>query len=1155
MPIQVPEVVESRSSRNNASHFADQKSPLRSNDRNSRIDPRYVELRAHTCFSFSDGAVSAEDLPRHARLMGYTHIGVSDTADLGGIARFATEAMAPGKFAACPRFEQHSDEPCPLCERPIRPIIGAELVVDGYPAAFIARSPEGYQNLAALVTLARMGQWDDWVKESRTKQRGRPKVKWSDVVAHSQGLNALTGPATGELASWILKGKSEQARKRLKRWRDVFAPGMLSIEVQLHHTGGHEAALAAELIELAEESGVPWVATQDPRYVDDADGRGQLVHDLLTALRYNVDVETAAQRGLLHPNNEWRLLSPAEMANRWRGREEGLRESMRIAEECSEFTSTTGSGEKRAGFVLDWMRPPLPDFSKAKIGASLHDVDDNEALRAQAEEGARNRWGGISPDQQQQIDHELKLIRELGFAGFFLVMADAVRFARSKGILCQGRGSAANSVVAYCTSITAVDPVENGLLFERFLSDARVNGRAEPPDIDVDFEHNRREDVLNYMYDNYHREHAAITAVTQMFHAPTAVQDAMRALGFPAEQALEISKRVHGSEPSECSEEIVEIAEKRGVDLGGARGKALMLALPGFEGLARLRSTHVGGFVLSGQPLGNYLPIEQTTMGRTIVQYDKDDLDMIGVPKFDFLGLGALSMVRIAFDVIEQHSGERPDMYKFKDRDAKTYDLIQRGETIGTFQIESRAQINSILHTKPDHLYDLVVQVALIRPGPIQASFVHPYTQRRLGLERMTFAHPDLAPVLRRTQGIPIFQEQAMAIAMKLGGYSATEADLLRRTMGNVRKKTRLEAALEGLKKAMLKRDIVEGVATKICEDLVSFANYGFPESHAWSFALIAYVTAYLKAHYATEFFIGLLNAQPMGFYPISTLIHDAIRHGVRVLPPCLATGSWECTFVRDVETRSDEEAAAQHDNPARVEMREDVAMRVGWKFVRGIGSGTIDRMKEIHKAGPFTSIPDVVERVKLDRGDVLAFAQAGAFAAWAPDRRHAAWEGLRASGDILPLAPAKVSYHEPVPVNRDQLIHLDYHAVGMSIYGHPMEALRERLAAGGATDSRQLAEMPNRRVVTVCGLVTIRQRPATAGGTIFLLLEDEWGYMNIVVPQPLVAPNEEVVKRAPFVIVQGRVENDGAAISVVGQKFRELVVGERLTHHARSFR
>jgi error-prone DNA polymerase len=450
---------------------------------------------------------------------------------------------------------------------------------------------------------------------------------------------------------------------------------------------------------------------------------------------------------------------------------------------------------------------------------------------------------------------------------------------------------------------------------------------------------------------------------------------------------------------------------------------------------------------------------------------------MIGVPKFDFLGLGALSMVRIAYDVIEQRTSVRPNMYEVEDRDAATYDLIQRGETIGMFQIESRAQINSILHTKPDHLYDIVVQVALIRPGPIQASFVSPYTERRLGHEAVTYPHPALEPVLKRTQGIPIFQEQAMSIAMQLGGYTATEADQLRRTMGNIKKKHRLEAALVGLKKAMLGRaaagqihGLTEATATKICDDLVSFANYGFPESHAWSFALIAYVTAYLKAHHPTEFFIGLLNAQPMGFYPVSTLIHDAKRHGVEVRPPCLAHGGADCT-------------AEETGDPARP------AMRVGWRFVRGISGKVIDALRAARTAGPFTSIADVVTRANLIRSEVLAFAQADTFAAWIPDRRHAAWEGLRASGDVLPFAPATPSTHEPVPISTDQLVFLDYHAVGMSTRGHPMESARELLRNGGALDSRQFAQMPNGRVVTVGGLVTVRQRPATAGGTIFLLL------------------------------------------------------------------
>ena len=1073
---------------------------------------QFIELRAHTCYSFSDGAISAEALAKHARQRGYTHLGITDTADLGGIAKFAVEAMSPVQDPMCDNAERHGDGPCRTCQAPVRPIVGAELVVDGHPAAFLARTRRGYENLAALVTLARVGQWSAWDQKEQGKRRGRPRITWAHVVQHAEGLQALTGPATGELATLIRAGKP--ADRALNRWREVFHGGALSIEVQLHHAGGHEAVLAAELIELAEHAGVPWVAAQDPRYVDD---RGRLVHDMLTANRYGMTLEEAAERGLLHPNNEWRLLDQREIAARWRGREEGLRESLRVAEECT-------------GFTFDWMRPPLPDFRKAKLSAGMSDRGDDEALRAWTDEGMRERWGEPTYEQRQQIDHELALIARLGFSGFFLVMADAVRFARRQGILCQGRGSAANSAVAFCLAITAVDPVKHGLLFERFLSDARVNGRAEPPDIDVDFEHNRREEVLDYMYANYAREHAAITAVSQCFHAPTAVQDAMRALGYPAEQIFEISKRVHGDDPSGSVDEIPMIAEARGVDVSGGRGRALLYALPGFDGLVRLRSTHVGGFVLSAQPLGQYLPVEQTTMGRTIVQFDKDDLDMIGVPKFDFLGLGALAMVRIAFDVMEAHTGTRPNMYDFEDRDAKTYELIQRGETIGTFQIESRAQINSILHTKPDHLYDLVVQVALIRPGPIQAAFVHPYTQRRLGQEPVVYAHPDLEEVLARTQGIPIFQEQAMAIAMKLGGYTATQADLLRRTMGNIRKKGRLEAALLDLKRAMLRRDIDESVAEKICQDLVSFANYGFPESHAWSFALIAYVTAYLKAHHTMEFFVGLLNAQPMGFYPISTLVHDAKRHGVEVRPPCLARGGWECTA-------------------------EWPAMRVGWKFVRGIGDKVIDVLKAEAAAAPFTSIADVVQRGKLTRAEVLAFAQAGAFEVWAPDRRHAAWEGLRACGDVLPFAPATVSYHDPVPIDRDRLVHLDYHAVGMSIYGHPMEFVREKLKHGGAIDSKELESMRNGLTVTVAGLVTVRQRPATAGGTIFLLLEDEHGYMNIVVPQPLVAPNEEVVKRAPFVIVQGRVENDGAAISVVGRRFRALELEATLTHHAHEFR
>jgi error-prone DNA polymerase len=1107
----------------------------------------FTELRAHTAFSFGDGAVSPEALARRARQLGYTHLGVTDCADLGGIAKFAVEAMAPSKDPECAQaagHEQLGKSDCPVCQRPVQPIVGAELEIDGHPAAFIARDPAGYQNLAALVTLARVGDWGRWDKPEQGKRRGRPGITWDQLTCHASGLHALTGPANGPLAARLRAGDQLNARRLLGEWRELFGEH-LSVEVQLHYTGGHESALAADLIALAEKSAVPWMVTHDPRYVDDG---GRLVHDVLTALRHETDLAQAMERGLLRPNGEWRLRSGRSMAQRWRGRLEGLRETQRIVDSCEKF-------------MLDWMRPPLPDFQRVYPERSEGPRNDDEYLRVLAYEGAKVRWGEeLSPSQTAQIDHELQLIAKLGFAGFFLVMADAIRFARSKGILCQGRGSAANSSVAFCLGITPVDPVKHGLLFERFLSDARVGSKAsEPPDIDVDFEHERREEVLDYMYAKYDRAHAAITGVTQMFRAPNAVQDSMRAFGYPPELAVKVSKRVHYSDPRDAVEAIKEsVAERAGLDISDARGQTLLKAIAAFEGIARLRSTHVGGFVLSSSPLGNWLPIEQTTMGRTILQFDKDDLDFINVPKFDFLGLGGLAMIRRAFDAIEVRTGKRPEMYSLPTEDKATYDLIAKAETIGTFQIESRAQIASIHHTKPDRLYDIVVQVALIRPGPIQAKFVKPYTQRRLGLEPVTYPHPALEPILRRTQGIPIFQEQAMAIGMVLGGYSGGEADALRRTMGNIRKKEKLMLALNDLRAAMLARaargeiePMTPEVADRICEDLVSFANYGFPESHAWSFAIIAFATAWLKAHYPTEFLLGLLNAQPMGFYPISTLIHDARRHGVVVLPPCLATGGWECTLCP--EERSDEGSAFENSKAGPSQSSGRLALRVGWKFVRGIGSTVIDRLKAAHDCQPFSSIEDVVRRAKLDRGESLAFARAGAFAFWAPDRRHAAWEALRAAGDVLPLAPGTAKMHDPAPITNDRLVLLDYNAVGLSLNGHPMDPARARLKKGGAVDSRDIEKIPNGRIITVAGLVTIRQRPSTAGGTIFLLLEDEHGFINVIVPSKLVAANEEAVKHSLFILVRGKLEKDGV-INVVGQKFKDLKISD-VMHRARSFR
>ena len=1103
--------------------------------------------------------------------MGYSALALTDTTDLGGAIRFTLEAERVN----------------------LKPIVGAELLIDGHPTVLLARNVIGYRNLASLVTKSRIGRIQAWqlgegegeaggysslasstspiqghsssapLNRKRghdlarryavqLPERGAPRLRFDDLVEHSAGVSCLTGGASGELATYVRTGRTTEAVFALERWRDVFGD-RLAVEVQLHHVGGHEAALANALIELSQRGRVKWVATNEPYYFD---GAGRLVHELLTANRAEVCVNTAASWGLLLPNGEWRLKSPREMMTLWKGKEIGLENTQVIASECNAFN-------------LNWLRPPMPHFAVP----SGH--NDDSYLRELVYRGARERWGELDERQRAQIEHELGVIRRLGFSGFFLVMHDAVAYARRQGILCQGRGSAANSAAAYCLGITAVDPVRHGLLFERFLSEVRTDGRTEAPDIDVDFEMHRREEVLDYMYDSYKRQHAAITCVTQLFHAPTAVQDMMRALGYPAEQALTCSKRVHGAEPSEGAEILVDgLARDAGLDLETPKGKALIAALKVLDDVPRLRSTHPGGFVLSCEPLGNYLPIEHTTMGRTIIQFDKDDLDAAGVPKFDFLGLGGLSAIHLSFDAIEQRTGQKLELYSLPVDDARTYEMIQKGDTVGTFQIESRAQIQSILQTKPDRLYDIVVQVALIRPGPIQAKFVHPYTERRQGRQQVQYAHPALEPIVKRTYGVPIFQEQAMAIAMALGGFTAAEADELRRAMGHRRKIKKLQAALMKLRDACIARGVSEKVANDVVEDLFSFANYGFPESHAWSFALIAYATAWLKANHPTEFFLGMLNAWPMGFYPPATLVHDAMRHGVVVLPPCMKDGAWDCELVMGgsaargsadagrccagLASRDDNKEAppkgalakrASCEAEAHAVEPRAAALRIGWRHIRGLGEKTRQALQAARAEAAYTSIEDVVRRAKLTRAEALHLARAGAFEAFQPGRRKAAWEALRAAGDLLPLAPARVLPFKPLELDDEEMVFLDYIATGISTNGHPMQFMRDRMVAAGVASSRDLESYIDGDRIVVAGLVVARQHPETAKGTVFLLLEDEFGYMNIICSRRMYERYRETVKFSQFMVIEGKFEREDAVMNVIGSRFRELKTKEIITH------
>jgi error-prone DNA polymerase len=1025
----------------------------------------YVELRCRSAFSFMEGACTPEALLTSASDMGYTALGLCDAAELGGSVRFALEAR----------------------ERKIRPIIGAELRVDGRPLALLVRDKEGYRNLSALVTLSRV--------DSR---RGLPGVRWAEMAERAAGLHLLTGCAEGALSKLLRAGRPHDAERLLGRWRERFE-NRIAVEVQTHLVSGAERALAGSLADLAGRADIPWVVTNQPRYLDE---EGRLINDIFTALRSDLTVDEAAARGLLLPNGEWRLKSPADMEAAWARRPDGIDESARIAAACS--------------FEPGWLRPELPRVSD----------DDDAMLRAEVYRGAAVRWGAAAGSRQHdKIEHELAVIRNLGFASFFLIMQRAVRYAKSNGILCQGRGSAANSVVAFCLEITAVDPVANNLLFERFLSEARTDGLTEAPDIDVDFEMHRREEVLDYIYSQYDRDHAAITAVTQVYHAPSALQDAMRGLGYPPEQAFSISKRMHHREPTDGAALLEDaLAARFDLDLDTPRGRALLSAMRALDGVPRMRSTHPGGFVLSERPLGEYMPIERTTMGRTILQFDKDDLDLVGIPKFDFLGLGGLTAIRIAFDSIEKRTGSKLDLYNLPENDPATFRMISKGDTIGTFQIESRAQIQSILQTLPEVLYDLVVQVALIRPGPIQGEFVSPYTRRRRGLDEWSHAHPDLAPILDRTYGIPIFQEQAMSIAMALGGYSAAEADQLRRSMGHRRKQKRLEAALLALRARLVERGLGDELAGHIISQMKGFANYGFPESHAWSFALIAYATAYLKCHYPADFLMGLLNAWPMGFYAPATLVHEARRtHGVESRPPCLKGGRWECTLEEGDTTFP--------------------AVRIGWKHVRGMGKSALDRLREAGETGQFGSVDDVIRRARLSRAEALHLARAGAFEQFEPGRRQAAWDALRAAGDVLPLAPARRLPFDAAELEGNELIFLDYLATGICTHGHPMEHLRERLDSCGIRSSRGLLDQEDGVRIVVAGLVIARQHPSTSKGTVFALLEDEFGFINVIVPARLYEKHKDTVNDSSFLVVEGRFERAGEAMNVVGFRFRELPV------------
>ena len=1109
----------------------------------------YAELHCHSTFSMLDGAAHPEQLVARAVALGLGALALTDHDDVGGVVRFATAARQ-AEFAGLIGVELSVEVMDRLGTAEHKPLL-THLVL-------LAEDRVGYGNLCTLITRARLDH-----------PRGRPRVNLDTLARHAGGLFALTGCPRGWVPRLVARGAHDDACAAAATLVDMFE-GRVAIECW-DHALPEERAVTRDLMALARALNVPWVVTNDVHY---AEPTGRLAHDVLVALRHGATLDDMGAR--LRPNGEWYLKGPTQMARRWQGYEAGLAATLTIAERCA--------------FRLADLKPTLPSFPLPP------GVSEDAYLAQLVQQGAAERWEWRRTAQHdRQIEHELTLISKLGLAGYFLIVWDIVRFARREGILCQGRGSAANSAVCYALGITAVDPIKLELLFERFLSEER----KEAPDIDIDFAHRDRERVLQYVYDRYGREHAAMVCEHITWRGRSAVRDAARVLGFSVQQAeaLATCSDRHSAQSTaaalrvgsttDTSGEARALLHRAGLDPHDLRVRTLADIVAGLHQAPRHRGIHVGGFVLTHEPLHTVVPIEPASMDeRTVIQWEKDDLDPVGLIKIDLLGLGILTVLQDCLKYIRATRGVTLDLGQLDHRDQAVYDDLCRADTVGVFQVESRAQMNTLPRLKPRCFYDLVVEVALIRPGPIQGDMVHPYLRRRAGEEEVTYPHPSLEPILKRTMGVPLFQEQGMQVAIAAAGFTPGEADLLRRAMGHKRSRERMADICQKMIVGMRANGIAEDVALRIYNQINAFADYGFPESHAASFALIVYGSAYLRHYYAAEYLCAMLNAQPMGFYSAGTLVEDAKRHGVRVLGVDATRSAWDHTLecadgtvvvphdgvIAVHGAKHGAEHGAEHGAkreplpgtdgigapPKGPNKRNAPAVRLGFRSIRGLGSQARAKLERALAGGAFTGIHDFVERTALDQRALRFIAESGALDAFVQNepyerrRRIALWrvlEAVRGTGGPLALFPeAPVPAGLP-PLSPPELTEGDYRLTGLSLNGHPMRHLRPLLVPNGVLTVRDATRQRDGAKAGVAGLVICRQRPGTAKGFMFLTLEDETGMLNVVVTPQRFERQALLITRSPLLLVRGTLQIEQNVVNLRGEEFIALGAGAGAAH------
>jgi error-prone DNA polymerase len=1014
-----------------------------------------------------------------------------------------------------PRFHQA------MQKKGLTAYLGAEILgADGARYPLLIRNRTGYQNLCRMITRMKLRT------TKHPKPGHEPAATTDELAEFAEGLLCLTGDDDGPLARGLRDGALEGGRKTIERLQRIFKPENVYLELQRHFNRDEEARNQA-VIELARSMRAPLVATNGACYAQPSERE---LLDVFTCL-YNKTTLARAGR-LLEQNSDRILKSTGEMARLFADVPDAIVNTVNIASQLK-FTL--------ADLGYQFPHYPVPD---GESEASF--------LRKRTEEGARWRYGNRYENARPQIERELALIEKLGFEGYFLIVWDIVKYCRDQGILVQGRGSAANSAVCYSLRITAVDPVQMELLFERFLSEQR----GEWPDIDLDLPSgDQRERAIQYVYDRYGKLGAAMTANVITYRGRSAAREAGKVLGFDEPSIDKLSKLVPMWGWTDDSDTPQNQFREVGFDMADARVRKFHDLVVAMQDLPRHLGQHSGGMVICQGQLDSVVPLEPAAMpGRVVVQWDKEDCADMGIVKVDLLGLGMMAALEESIDLIREHYGQEVDLGNLPADDPKVYEGLQRADTVGLFQVESRAQMASLPRMRPEKFYDLVVQVAIVRPGPIAGKMAHPYLTRRQKKEPAEPLHPSLEPILRRTLGVPLFQEQLLRMAMTAAGFSGGEAEELRRAFGFKRSVKRMQDIEGKLRAGMVKNDITGEAQDKIVKAITSFAMFGFPESHAASFALLAYASAYLRTYYLAAFTCALLNNQPMGFYHASTVIKDAQRHGLRVLPVDVNRSRAKCSLEVSLwggppgpqpTSTSSEFSEPDPEVPFAGKLcgpggpPHNFHMRLGFRYVRGLRARAAEA---IEAAQPFTDIEDLARRVpELDKSELTQLAAIGALnSIGAGHRRDALWQATRAGrpvGQLLREVPETAPESPLLPMTIEERLLADCEGTGMTIGRHPMAYHRAEMNRLGVMIAAGLHSIPNGKFVKVAGNVIVRQRPGTAKGILFMSLEDETGISNVVVMPDVFDRQRLDILNNAWVIVEGQMQNVDNVIHILAQR------------------